>query len=61
MTKSNQEEVFSKLVETLKDKLSPLFKDYKVSFAYFSGSWVRGYQSVLSDVDIFVSLPSINT
>ncbi len=61
MTKSNQEEVFSKLVETLKDKLSPLFKDYKVSFAYFSGSWVKGHQSVLSDVDIFVSLPSLNT
>lgn len=61
MTKSNQEEVFSKLVETLKNKLSPLFNDYKVSFAYFSGSWVRGQQSALSDLDIFVSLPSHNT
>ena len=61
MTKSNQEEVFSKLVETLKNKLLPLFKDYKVSFAYFSGSWVRGQQSVLSDVDIFVSLPTLDT
>jgi predicted nucleotidyltransferase len=45
----------------LKDKLSQLFKDYKVSYAYFSGSWVKGHQSVLSDVDIFISLPSLNT
>jgi predicted nucleotidyltransferase len=61
MTISNQEETLAKLVETLRNKLSPLFKDYKVSFAYFSGSWVRGQQSVLSDIDIFVSLPSFNT
>ncbi len=45
----------------MKDKLSQLFKDYKVSYAYFSGSWVKGHQSVLSDVDIFISLPSLNT
>lgn len=61
MTISNQEEALSKLVETLKNKLYPLFKEYNVSFAYFSGSWVRGKQGALSDIDIFVSLPSFNT
>ncbi|MCE7740394.1 MAG: nucleotidyltransferase domain-containing protein [Candidatus Heimdallarchaeota archaeon] len=61
MTISNQEEALSKLVESLKNNLSPLFKDYNVSFAYFSGSWVRGQQGVLSDIDIFVSFPSLDT
>ena len=61
MTISNQEEALSKLVESLKNNLSPLFKDYNVSFAYFSGSWVRGQQGALSDIDIIVSFPSLDT
>jgi len=61
MTISNQEEDLSKLVESLKNNLSPLFKEYNVSFAYFSGSWVRGQQGALSDIDIFVSFPSLDT
>ncbi len=61
MTISNRKEVLSKLVESLKNNLSPLLKEYNASFAYFSGSWVRGQQSALSDIDIFVSLPSLST
>ncbi len=57
MTNSNHKEVLSELISNLKVQLSPLFKDFKVSFAYLSGSWIKGHQSVLSDVDIFVSLP----
>ncbi|MBY9000342.1 MAG: nucleotidyltransferase domain-containing protein [Candidatus Heimdallarchaeota archaeon] len=61
MITSNQEENLTHLVESFKMELSPLFKKYNVSFAYFGGSWVRGKQSAFSDMDIFVSLPSLVT
>ncbi|NPD88342.1 MAG: nucleotidyltransferase domain-containing protein [Asgard group archaeon] len=61
MTNINQEKHITVFNETLKHQMTPLFNDYGVSFAYLSGSYARGQQSVLSDIDIFVSLPFLNT
>jgi len=56
----NQKDILSKLVSSLKNQLSKTFQDFDVSFAYLSGSWVKGQQSSLSDIDIFVSYPQCN-
>jgi predicted nucleotidyltransferase len=61
MTRKTHEERLSELVSILKNKLSTLFREHKVSFTYLGGSWVKGHLSVLSDIDIFISLPHLNT
>lgn len=56
MTK--QDEVnLSELVDKLKACLNPIFVKYDISFAYLSGSWVKGHQHSQSDIDIFISFP----
>ncbi|MHA1200868.1 MAG: nucleotidyltransferase domain-containing protein [Candidatus Heimdallarchaeaceae archaeon] len=47
----------SELVDKLKKCLKSIFIDYDISFAYLSGSWVKGHQHSESDIDIFISYP----
>ena len=61
MTKATHEERLSELISILKSKLSAHFKEHRVAFTYLSGSWVKGHQSALSDLDIFISLPHLST
>lgn len=41
-------------VETIKEKLAPIFKDYPVSKAILFGSYSRGNAAIDSDIDLYI-------
>jgi len=46
-----------KMVKFLIKKLTSLFEESEVDFAYLGGSWVSNVQNWWSDIDIFISVP----
>ncbi|HMF32984.1 MAG TPA: nucleotidyltransferase domain-containing protein [Candidatus Lokiarchaeia archaeon] len=48
------------LLQSLREKLPPIFQKFGVEFAYLGGSWARHEQQWWSDVDLFVSWPSFS-
>ena len=42
-------------VETIKDKVYKVFQDFDVEYCYLFGSYARGTQTEISDVDLLVS------
>ncbi len=45
------------MADLLSQKLSGLFKEKQVDFAYLGGSWAKNQNFWWSDIDIFVSIP----
>ncbi len=45
-------------IEDIKDICSSVFKEYDISFCYLFGSYAKGKATEISDIDLFVSMPS---
>ncbi|MCM8787944.1 MAG: nucleotidyltransferase family protein [Candidatus Omnitrophica bacterium] len=54
--KSINKRVDKEMINKIKQKLTPLFKSYKVKKAAFFGSYIKGKNTFCSDIDILVEL-----
>ena len=44
-------------IEQIREICGPIFKEYDVDFAYLFGSYAKGKETEISDVDLLVSMP----